>query len=104
MARRMPRLRILLLAAAVPLLLWAALPVLSEGQSLQGRIDAKRRAIEAKRGREQVLTTDISAFTRQIAGLQADITRLQAQQVRIEADLAAKRAELARIQDRKSVV
>jgi murein DD-endopeptidase MepM/ murein hydrolase activator NlpD len=95
----MPRLRVMLLVAAVPMLLWAALPVLSEGQSLQGRIEHKRAQIEAKRGRERVLTSDITAMTRQIDGLQADITRLQVRQVRIESDLAAKRAELARIQE-----
>jgi murein DD-endopeptidase MepM/ murein hydrolase activator NlpD len=99
MAGRMPRLRVLLLVAVVPLLLWGVLPVLSEGQSLQGRIDNKRAQIDAKRGREQVLTGDISAMTRQISGLQADITRLQLRQVRIESDLAAKRAQLARIQE-----
>jgi murein DD-endopeptidase MepM/ murein hydrolase activator NlpD len=99
MAGRMPRLRVMLLVAAVPMLLWAALPVLSEGQSLQGRIEHKRAQIEAKRGRERVLTSDITAMTRQIDGLQADITRLQVRQVRIESDLAAKRAELARIQE-----
>src|SRR3954469_15603904 len=99
MAGRMPRLRVLLLVAAVPVLLWAVLPVLSEGQSLEGRIEHKRAQIDAKRGRERVLTSDITAMTRQIDGLQADITRLQVRQVRIESDLAAKRAELARIQE-----
>ena len=99
MAGRMPRLRVLLLVAALPLLLWAVLPVLSEGQSLQGRIDHKRAQVEAKKGRERVLSSDIAAFTREIGALQADITRLQIRQVRIESDLAAKRAELARIQE-----
>jgi murein DD-endopeptidase MepM/ murein hydrolase activator NlpD len=100
MARRMHRLRLLVVLAAVPLLMWGVLPVVSEGESLQGKIEAKRQQIEAKRGREQVLTSDITAMTRRIDALQADITRLQARQVRIEADLAAKRAELARIQER----
>jgi len=99
MARRMPRVRLLIVVAAVPLLLWGVLPVLSSGQGLQGKIERKRAQIEHQRGREQVLTSDISALSRQIGALQADITRLQTQQVRLEADLAAKREELARIQE-----
>jgi murein DD-endopeptidase MepM/ murein hydrolase activator NlpD len=100
MARRMPRLRLVIVVAAVPLLLWGILPVLSQGQGLQGRIEKKRAQIDAKRGRERVLTTDITSLSRQIGALQSDITTLQTRQVRLEADLAAKRAELARIQER----
>ncbi len=100
MARRMPRSRLLVLVAIVPLLVWGVLPVLSQGQSLQGKIEAKRAQIDARKGRERVLTSDIAAITSRIGALQADITRLQVRQVRIEADLAAKRAELARIQER----
>jgi murein DD-endopeptidase MepM/ murein hydrolase activator NlpD len=100
MARRMPRLRLLLVAAAVPLLLWGLLPVLSQGQGLQGRIDNKRAQIDAKKGRERVLTSDITSLSRQIGTLQREITTLETRQVRLEADLAAKREELARIQER----
>jgi peptidoglycan DL-endopeptidase CwlO len=103
MARRMGRrLSLLLLVAALPLALWGVLPLGSSGQSsneLQNKIDRKRDQIEAHRGKERVLTTDISAYTRKIGGLQADITNLQTKQVRLESDLAAKRAELAQIQE-----
>jgi murein DD-endopeptidase MepM/ murein hydrolase activator NlpD len=99
MARRMPRLRLLLVVAAVPLLLWGVLPVLSEGQNLRGKIESKKRQIAAEKGRERVLTSDIAAMTARIDALQADITRLQGRQIRLEADLSVKRAELARIQD-----
>src|SRR5918992_4030179 len=103
MARRMGRrLSLLLLVAALPLALWAVLPLGSSGQSadsLQRQIDRKRAQIDQKRGRERVLTTEISSFTRKITSLQADITNLQTKQVRLEADLAAKRAELAQIQE-----
>src|SRR3954452_18160292 len=100
MARRMPRLRLLIVAAAVPLLLWGVLPVLSQGQGLQGRIDKKRAQIDAKKGRERVLTSDITSLSRQIGTLQSEITTLETRQVRLESDLAAKREELARIQER----
>jgi peptidoglycan DL-endopeptidase CwlO len=103
MARRMARrLSLLLAVAALPLALWAVLPLVSTGQSpdaLQRKIDRKQAQIEWRRGRERVLTSDITAYTRRINGLQSEITVLQVRQVRLEADLAAKRAELARIQE-----
>jgi murein DD-endopeptidase MepM/ murein hydrolase activator NlpD len=103
MARRMGRrLSLLLVVAALPLALWAVLPLGSNGQSadsLQRQIDSKRAQIEHKRGRERVLTTEVSAFTRKINTLQGDITVLQTKQVRLESDLEAKRAELAQIQE-----
>jgi murein DD-endopeptidase MepM/ murein hydrolase activator NlpD len=103
MARRMGRrLSLLLVVAALPLALWAVLPLVSTGQSvdsLQRKIDRKRDQIDWRKGRERVLTTEISSFTRKISSLQADITNLQSKQVSLEADLAAKRAELAQIQE-----
>jgi murein DD-endopeptidase MepM/ murein hydrolase activator NlpD len=104
MARRMARRLSLLLAVAVlPLVLWAALPLVSTGESpgeLQRKIERKRAQIQWRKGRERVLTSDISAYTDRIGDLQADITALQTRQVRLEASLEAKRAELARIQER----
>ncbi len=103
MARRMARrIGLLLAVAALPFALWAVLPLVSTGQSpdsLQRQIDRKRDQIEWRKGRENVLTSQISGFTQRINTLQADITVLQTKQVRLEADLEAKRAELARIQE-----
>jgi murein DD-endopeptidase MepM/ murein hydrolase activator NlpD len=103
MARRMSRrLALLLVVAALPLALWATLPLLSGAESpgsIQNKIDAKRAQIDQHRGRERVLTSDISAVTHRIGSLQADITSLQTKQVRLESDLEAKRAELAAIQE-----
>jgi murein DD-endopeptidase MepM/ murein hydrolase activator NlpD len=103
MARRMGRrLSLLVLVAALPLALWAVLPLGSSGQSadsLQRKIERKRDQIQQKRGRERVLTTQVSSYTRKISTLQSDITVLQTKQVRLEADLEAKRAELAQIQE-----
>jgi peptidoglycan DL-endopeptidase CwlO len=103
MARRMGRrLSLLFLVVALPLALWAVLPLGSNGQSsdsIQRQIDRKRAQIEQKKGRERVLTTEVSAFTDKIDTLQSDITVLQTKQVSLEADLAAKRAELAQIQE-----
>jgi peptidoglycan DL-endopeptidase CwlO len=103
MARRMIRtLSLLLAVVALPLALWAVLPLSSTGQSpteLQRKIDRKQDQIQWRRGRERVLTSDISAYTRRIGDLQADITELQGRQVRLQADLDAKRAQLAEIQE-----
>jgi peptidoglycan DL-endopeptidase CwlO len=99
MARRMYRLRLLTVVAAMPLALWLFVPVLSDGAPLTSRIESKKHAIAKKKGRERVLTTTISGYTKRINLLQGDITTLQSRQVRIEADLAEKRAELARVQD-----
>ena len=103
MARRMIRtLSLLLAVVALPLALWAVLPLSSTGQSaseLQRKIQRKQDQIQWRRERERVLTSDISAYTRRIGDLQADITELQGRQVRLQADLDAKRAQLAEIQE-----
>jgi len=103
MARRMGRrLGLLLAVAALPLALWAVLPLFSGAESpgsIQRKIDSKRAQIDQRRGRERVLTSDISAATSRITSLQGEITQLQTKQVKLESDLAAKRAELARIQE-----
>ena len=102
MARRMGRrLSLLLLVAALPLALWAVLPLGSSGQTARSsrRSTASGAQIEQRKGRERVLTSDVSAFTSRINGLQSDITVLQTKQVRLQADLDAKRAELAQIQE-----
>ncbi|MET0771349.1 MAG: peptidoglycan DD-metalloendopeptidase family protein [Solirubrobacteraceae bacterium] len=82
----------------MPLGLWLAMPMLSDGAPLSSRIDEKRQEIAKKQRKERALTSTISGFTTRIDRLQDDITELQTRQVRIQADLDAKRAELARIQ------
>jgi murein DD-endopeptidase MepM/ murein hydrolase activator NlpD len=103
MARRMGRrLALLLVVAALPLALWGVLPLLSGADSpgqIQNKIQSKQAQIEQRKGRERVLTSDISAVSHRIGSLQADITTLQTKQVRLQSDLEAKRAELAQIQE-----
>jgi peptidoglycan DL-endopeptidase CwlO len=99
------RLGLLITVAVVPLVLWAALPVLSAGSprsraaSIGSKIDSKKRQIAAKKGREHVLSTTITRYSRQINSLQGSITVLERKQVAIQTDLDAKRAELARTQE-----
>src|SRR3954454_3025832 len=95
---RKSRLGLLVLVALLPLVLWAALPVLSDGASLSSKIEQKRRQIDQKQGRERVLSSTVARYSHRIGALQGDITVLERRQVRIQTDLDAKRAELARIQ------
>jgi murein DD-endopeptidase MepM/ murein hydrolase activator NlpD len=95
------RIRVLLASIALPLALWALLPMSSSGQSkqqqlsdLQSRIDAARSKIGRKKGTERVLTSQIAGYTKRIRILQGRITTLGGRQERIQADLDAKRAEL----------
>ena len=102
---RSSRLGLLLAVALVPLALWAALPMLAGGSprsraaSINSKIDQKRKQIDAKKGRERVLSTTITRYSKRINSLQGDITVLQRKEVAIQGDLDAKLAELARIQE-----
>ena len=89
----------------VPLALWAALPVLSDGSRARGRPRSARRSTRsASRSTPRRAASGCSRRrSRATAGastsLQGDITVLQRKQVAIQGDLDAKRAELARIQE-----
>ncbi|MEA2248873.1 MAG: hypothetical protein QOH46_3402 [Solirubrobacteraceae bacterium] len=100
------RIRLLILAVALPLALWAALPLQSEGAASQSRLNDIEKKIQSTKGRigrrkgtERVLTTQISAYSRRIGAMQARIGRLQRRQAAVQADLDSKRAELTRIQE-----
>jgi murein DD-endopeptidase MepM/ murein hydrolase activator NlpD len=87
------RLRVLIACLLAPAILWAVLPLPSEGQRLQEKIDRARDQVERKKGTERVLSSEIAAYSRRISGLEA-------RQSRIQADLDAKTAELVQLQDR----
>ena len=100
------RLRVLLAGAVLPLALWAALPVFSEGAAsptgrlgdVQHKIRVTQSKIGKRKGTERVLTTQISAYSQRIGRLQSRIGSLQSRQANAQADLDAKRAELFGIQ------
>jgi peptidoglycan DL-endopeptidase CwlO len=93
------RLRLLIAAVALPLVVWAWSPLPGGAAPLSSRIEEKRREIEQQRAKEVVLTEEISGYTSRINALQADITELQAREARLQADLDAKLARLAAIQE-----
>jgi murein DD-endopeptidase MepM/ murein hydrolase activator NlpD len=95
------RVRLLLTALALPLMLWALLPMPSSGKSkqqelseLQSKIDNARDKIGRKRGTERALRGQIAGYDRRIGRLQGQITTLQIRQQRVQTDLDAKRSEL----------
>jgi murein DD-endopeptidase MepM/ murein hydrolase activator NlpD len=94
----MSQARLILAVAAIPFALWLFVPVVSNGQQLQRKIEQKRKQIESKKKRERVLTGTIEGYSRRIRALERDITSLRTRQAAIEADLGRKRAELATIQ------
>jgi murein DD-endopeptidase MepM/ murein hydrolase activator NlpD len=99
MARRMSRrVRLFVAAATLPLVVFALSPLVSSGQNLGSKIQRKQDQIQWHKGRERVLSSDISNFTTRTDALQGEITTLQTKQVRLQANLDAKRAELVKIQ------
>jgi len=87
------RLGLLVATAFVPLVLWAALPLVSEGATpghagrVSDTLDRKRKALERNRDRDRVLTTDMSALHRRIGRLQRTIGTLQRRLRAFQADL-----------------
>jgi murein DD-endopeptidase MepM/ murein hydrolase activator NlpD len=94
----MSQARLIIAVAAIPIALWLFVPVVSNGQQLQRKIEQKRKQIETKKKRERVLTGTIEGYSRRIRVLERDITTLRTRQAAIEADLGRKRAELTTIQ------
>jgi peptidoglycan DL-endopeptidase CwlO len=95
------RIRVLVAVVAVPLAVWAALPLLSEGATpgqVTRKLEHKRKALDANRARDRVLTTDVSAFNRKIAGLERAVGDLQRRQRVFQLDLDRKRTILVRTQ------
>jgi murein DD-endopeptidase MepM/ murein hydrolase activator NlpD len=100
------RIRLLIAGAALPLALWALVPLSSDGASpttrlndLQKKIQSTQGRIGKRKGTERVLTSQISQYSARIGALQARIGRLERRQAAVQADLDRKRAELNRIQD-----
>ena len=92
------RLRLLLAVLVLPLVLWGALPLFAEGQSLSSKIDRKRGQVEQKKAKEGVLTADVSKYTGRINSLQTDISGLETKRVSLQTDLDTKLARLEAVQ------
>jgi murein DD-endopeptidase MepM/ murein hydrolase activator NlpD len=87
----------------ISLALIAALPTPSHGESfqaIQADIQQKQSAIENLRGREGVLTSDISAISKRIRTLTHEIGSLRRREARVQNTLAARQAQLDRVRVR----
>jgi murein DD-endopeptidase MepM/ murein hydrolase activator NlpD len=82
---------------------YLALPLPGLSSKLDNRIERKRDQIEQARGREQVLTTDISRYSARIQTLRGDITELQNREDVVQRELDAKQAELNAIRDKLQI-
>ena len=96
---RPSRLRVLLSALAVPLLLWAALPLVSYAASLDEKISSAQHRVNRARGQERVLSQDIAGYSARINSLQVDITSLERREAIVQAELDVKQAQLASTQE-----
>ena len=87
----------------ISLALIAVLPSPSHGESfqaIQADIQQKQSAIENARGREGVLTSDISAISKRIRTLTHEIGSLRRRESRVQNTLAARQAQLDRVRVR----
>lgn len=101
------RLALLLAGAVLPLLLWAALPLASQGaggadraDQLNQQITAKEQRLQTRRRTERVLTTDIDRYSERIIGLQRRIDRFTGRLGAAQRDLSTQHAALERVQVR----
>jgi murein DD-endopeptidase MepM/ murein hydrolase activator NlpD len=89
----------ILLAAAA----YLALPMPGLSASLDSKIGKTREQIAGKRAKEQVLTTEVTAYQVRIRSLQGDISGLQQRQDKVQVELNAKQAQLNGIRDRLQI-
>ncbi len=80
--------------------LYFVLPLPAQTKPLPEKIGDARQRVERKRGKERVLTTDISRYAVRIRGLQAEVRTVARRQAKLEVEVNEKRAELAGIRDR----
>lgn len=88
---RRQRLAALLAALAVPVLLWALLPLAASGQS-QGELERSIDTAKAREGRLADAATRLGALERKAA---AGVVKLRARQAKLQAQLDASQARLA---------
>ncbi|TML08064.1 MAG: hypothetical protein E6G41_03145 [Actinobacteria bacterium] len=99
------RLRTFAAGVVLPLVAWGASPLIADAgnpsataASLSNKIQQVQGKIGRKKGTEQVLTSEISAYTSRIDRLQARITGLRTRESRVQDALDRNRAELLQIQ------
>ncbi|MEA2472495.1 MAG: hypothetical protein QOE06_410 [Thermoleophilaceae bacterium] len=85
---------------SLALALYFVIPLPAQTKPLPQKIGDIRQRVERKRGKERVLTTDISGIAARIRGLQGEIRSVSRRQSQLEVEVNKKRAELNGIRNR----
>jgi murein DD-endopeptidase MepM/ murein hydrolase activator NlpD len=85
---------------AAALAMYIVLPLPGQTKPLPEKLKDARERVERKRGKERVLSTDISRYGVRIRSLQGEIRSVARRQARLEVEVSEKRAELNGIRDR----
>jgi murein DD-endopeptidase MepM/ murein hydrolase activator NlpD len=85
---------------ALALAMYFVLPLPAQTKPLPEKIGDARQRVERKRGKERVLSTDISRYAVRIRSLQGEIRSVSRRQSQLEVEVGRKRAELNGIRDR----
>jgi murein DD-endopeptidase MepM/ murein hydrolase activator NlpD len=85
---------------ALALGMYFVLPLSGQTKPLPEKIGDARERVERKRGKERVLSTDISRYAVRIRSLQGEIRSVARRQAKLEVEVSEKRAELEGIRDR----
>jgi len=100
------RLALLALVAILPAVLWAVMPVGSLGASsdarlsdLKNKIQTTQSQVDKKKGKENILTSQVAGWQAKIDTLQAKINKLQGRQDQIQVGLDRETKSLNTIQD-----
>ena len=100
------RLALLALVAILPAVLWAVMPVGSLGASsdarlsdLKNKIQTTQSQVDKKKGKENILTSQVAGWQAKIDTLQAKINKLQGRQDQIQVGLDRETKSLNAIQD-----
>jgi len=100
------RLALLALVASLPAVLWAVMPVGSLGASsdarlsnLKNKIQTTQSQVDKKKGKENILTSQVAGWQAKIDTLQAKINKLQGRQDQIQVGLDRETKSLDAIQD-----
>ncbi|UTI63358.1 hypothetical protein NBH00_18635 [Paraconexibacter antarcticus] len=101
----MRRLGLLVAGVVLPVLLWSLLPVPSTATStppsltaVQRRLQAAEQQLSRRRGREQLLTTQLAGLTSRVRRLQGHVGRLSQREHVVQVELDRKQAALAATQ------
>jgi len=85
-----------LLLAAAGLLATLVGAATAPAQDLHSRLESKRAELAQVREEQGVLTTEITAYGKRIAGLEGEVAALREREAEVRARLAAKQAQLQR--------